>query len=155
MAELKLTAKEIMTKNPITLKKDTPVKQATEILSENNIGGAPVVDDDGNLIGIITESDLIAQDIRLHFPTYIQLLDGYIYLPGSLRHFEEEFKKAIGAKVGDVMTTDVITVNEDTTLEDMATFMVEYDIGRLPVVSHGEVIGIVTKSDLVKAISRK
>lgn len=154
MAELKMTAKDVMTKDPISFKKDTPVKDAAEILARNDIGGAPVVDDSGRLIGIVSESDLIMQDIRLHFPTFIQLLDGYIYLPGGLRRFEEQFKKAIGAKIGDVMTTEVITVDENASVEDIATLMIDNDISRIPVVAGDKPVGIVTKGDLVRAISK-
>ncbi len=154
MAEAQRTAKDIMTRGLVTFTKDTPVKEATEVLVKRNIGGAPVVDDEGKLIGIVSEGDLIMQDVRFHFPTYIQLLDGYIYLPRSLERFEEEFKKAVGAKVGDVMTTDVITVDEDASLEDVATLMVDKDVSRVPVVTDGKIIGIITKGDIVKAISK-
>ncbi len=154
MAELRKTAKGIMTKNPITFTPTMSVKEAAKILAEKDIGGAPVLDKDGRLVGIVTESDLIIQDVRLHFPTYIELLDGYLFLPGSLEYFEEEFKKAIGAEVADVMTMEVITVDENASVEDIATLMVEEDISRVPVMSDDKVVGIVTKGDLVRAISR-
>ncbi len=154
MTELRKTAKNIMTKNPITFTPTMSVKEAAKILAEKDIGGAPVLDSNGRLVGIVTESDLIVQDVRLRFPTYIELLDGYLYLPGSLEHFEEEFKKAIGAEVADVMTMEVITVGEGTSIEDIATLMVEKDIGRVPVMSGDRVVGIVTKGDIVRAISR-
>lgn len=154
MTELRKTAKNIMTKNPITFTPTMSVKEAAKILAEKDIGGAPVLDNNGRLVGIVTESDLIVQDVRLRFPTYIELLDGYLYLPGSLEHFEEEFKKAIGAEVADVMTMEVITVDEGTSIEDIATLMVEEDIGRVPVMSGDRVVGIVTKGDIVRAISR-
>lgn len=154
MTELRKTAKNIMTKNPITFTPTMSVKEAAKILAEKDIGGAPVLDNNGRLVGIVTESDLIVQDVRLRFPTYIELLDGYLYLPGSLEHFEEEFKKAIGAEVADVMTMEVITVGEGTSIEDIATLMVEEDIGRVPVMSGDRVVGIVTKGDIVRAISR-
>lgn len=144
---------EIMTKNPILLKPGTPVDEAADIFTKNNIGGAPVVDDNGRLAGIVTETDLLMQDVRLHFPTSIQLLAGTIYLE-SMKKFEDQLKKAVAAKVEDVMTRDVVTVKEYDTVETVATLMVEKDIGRIPVLSHdGKVSGIVAKKDLVKAIS--
>lgn len=154
MAQLKKTVRDVMTKDVIVFKKDTPVKEAAEQLSKASVGGAPVVDDEGNLIGIVTDGDLIMQDVKLHFPTYVQLLDGYIYVPGSLQRFENEFRKAIGATVKDVMTEEAITTEEDATIEDVATIMVEQDVSRLPVVSDGKLIGIITKGDLVRAIGR-
>jgi CBS domain-containing protein len=154
MAQLKKTVRDIMTREVIVFKRSTPVKDAAEQLSKASVGGAPVVDDEGNLVGIVTDGDLIMQDVKLHFPTYVQLLDGYIYVPGSLQRFEHEFRKAIGATVGDVMTEEVITTDEDATIEDVATIMVDQDVSRLPVVADGKLIGIVTKGDLVRAIVR-
>lgn len=154
MAEVRRKAKDVMTRGLVTFTKETSVKEATEALVKKKIGGAPVVDDEGGLIGIVSESDLIMQDVKLHFPTYIQLLDGYIYLPRSLERFEEAFKKAVGAKVGDVMTTDVVTVDEDASLEDVATLMIDQDISRVPVMADGKLVGIITKGDIVKAISK-
>jgi CBS domain-containing protein len=81
-------------------------------------------------------------------------LDGYIYVPGSFQRFEQEFRKAIGATVGDVMTEEVVTTSEDATVEDVATIMVEKEIGRLPVLTGGKLVGIITKGDLVRAIGK-
>ena len=154
MVQLKTEVKDIMTKEVITFKPDLPVKEAAKELSEANIGGAPVLDDEGRIIGIVVESDLIMQEVRLHFPTYVQLLDSYIYLPGSMSRFEKEFKKAVGAKVKDVMSTDVVTIDAGATVEDAATMMVDKDINMLPVMAEGKLVGVVSKRDLVKAIGR-
>ncbi|HCG98801.1 MAG: hypothetical protein A2074_03175 [Candidatus Aquicultor primus] len=154
MVQLKTEVKDIMTKEVITFKPDLPVKEAAKELSEANIGGAPVLDDEGRIIGIVVESDLIMQEVRLHFPTYVQLLDSYIYLPGSMSRFEKEFKKAVGAKVKDVMSTDVVTIDAGATVEDAATMMVDKDINMLPVMAEGKLVGVVSKRDLVKSIGR-
>ncbi|MDP2212029.1 MAG: CBS domain-containing protein [Candidatus Aquicultor sp.] len=154
MVQLKTEVKDIMTKEVVTFTPDLPVKEAAKELSEANIGGAPVLDDEGRIIGIVVESDLIMQEVRLHFPTYVQLLDGYIYLPGSMSRFEKEFKKAVGAKVKDVMSTDVVTIDASATVQDAATMLVDKDINMLPVMAEGELVGVVSKRDLVKAIGR-
>ncbi len=149
----RILVRDVMTKDIITLKPGQPVTDAAKILSDNRIGGAPVVDDDGRLVGIISESDLIIQDIKLHFPTYVQLLDGYIYL-GSLAKFEAELRKAVGAKVKNLMTADVVTTTGEATVEDVATLMVERDISRVPVVKDSLVVGVVAKSNLVRLLGR-
>jgi len=154
MAQLKKVVADLMIKKVLTFRKDTPVKEAAVQLSKANVSGAPVIDDEGKLIGIVTDGDLIMQDVKLHFPTYVQLLDGYIYLPKSLQRFENEFKKAIGATVGEVMTENVVTTTEDATVEDVATLMVEKDISRLPVITDEKLVGIITKGDLVRAIGK-
>lgn len=146
-------ASEIMTKEVITLDADMSVKNAAKVLSKNKIGGAPVVDGIGTLVGIVSESDLIVQDVKLHFPTYIHFLDSYIYTE-SLAKFEAQLKKAVGATVKDVMSTDVVTVTSDATVEDIATIMVAKDIDRVPVVADSRVIGIITKGNIVQTLGR-
>lgn len=148
-----MKVEEIMTKDLITVKPSDSVKDAAKIIVEKRIDGIPVVDDDNNLVGLITEGDLIMADVKMHFPTYIHLLDGYIYL-GSLKKFEQELKKAVGAKIKNVMTKDVITTTKDETVEDIATLMTEKGISKVPVLDGKKLIGIVTKKDIVKAISR-
>ncbi len=147
-------AREVMTSEVVTVSPRTPVTEAAKTLSENHIGGAPVVDNNGALIGIISESDLILRDVKLHFPNYISFLDSIIYLE-SLSKFEEQLKKAVGAKVKDVMTTEVQTVTGDATVEDVATLMVDKDIDRVPVIEGSQVIGIITKGNIVRLLGRE
>lgn len=148
-------AKDIMTKNPVTVTGDMAVKDLAELLAAKNIGGAPVVDDAGRVIGIVSESDLVVRDARIHYPTYIHLLDGFIYWPASVAKFNDEFKKALGSTVGDIMSDEVATAGPGATLEDLATLVVDNAIDRLPIVdADGKPIGIVTKHDIVTAISR-
>ncbi len=146
-------AKDIMTKEPVTLNENMAVKAAAEILLANGIGGAPVLSETGEMVGIIGEKDLIMADVKLDFPSYIHLLDGYIYL-GGLKKFEENLKKAVGAKVKDVMTETVITVDASDTVRDVATKMVREDVARVPVLDGGQLVGIITKADIMKDIIR-
>jgi CBS domain-containing protein len=148
-----IKAKDIMTTAVVTLKRDMGVKEAAETLLDNSIGGAPVVDDEGKVIGMVSESDLIMEDVKLHFPTFVHLLSGIIYLE-SLKSFEEKLRKAVGVKVEDVMSKKVITVTEDTPVEDIATLMIERKISRVPVVKKGKLVGLVSKRDIVRTIAR-
>ncbi len=151
MVELK--AKDIMTIDVLTVSKEAKVKEIAKLFSDKRIGGAPVVDESGQVIGIVTDGDLIMQDAKIHFPNYINLLDGFIIL-GSTKRFEEQLRKAVGAKVKDVMTKDVISVAEDTSIEDVATLMMERNVSRLPVVREGKLVGLITRGDIVRAISK-
>lgn len=151
MAEIKV--KDIMSKGVVFIKTGTPVKEVAKIFVEKEIGGAPVVDEKGEMIGIVTENDLIMQDVKVRFPTYIHLLDGVIFLEG-VKKYDEELRKAIGAVIDDVMTEEVVTVEENASIEDVATLMVEKEISRLPVTKEGKIIGIVTKRDIIEAISK-
>jgi len=148
-----MKVKDVMTTKLITVNPETPVKQIAELMLKHKIGGVPVVEGE-RLVGIITEEDLIMKNVKLHFPTYIQLLDAVIYLE-SLKKYEEELRKAIGATARDVMTRDPITISPEATLEEAATLMVERGISRLPVVESEKLVGIITKRDILKSISRE
>ena len=145
-----LTAKDIMTRNVITVKPDTSIEELASLLVENRISGAPVVDDSGNLYGIVTENDLISRDKRLHIPTVVSFLDAAIYLESS-KKFEKEVKRLTATKVGEICTRKVVTVAEDASITDIATIMAEKKVYLLPVVRSGKVLGIVGKRDIVKA----
>lgn len=148
-----MKARDVMSTNVRTVTADTSVKDAATMMAESDIGALPVMDEGGRLVGMVTESDLIMRDVKVHFPTYFQLLDGFVYL-GSIARFEHQLKKAVAAKVGDVMTRDVATVDGETDVEEIATMMVDRDISRVPVLEEGKLSGIVTKHDIVRAISK-
>ena len=122
----------------------TPIDEAARALSERGIGGAPVVDDDGAVVGLLEDDDLIVQDSPPPLP------DGDLgarRLPRaalSLAHFEADLRKAVGATVADVMDADPPTCGPDDTLEQVATVMHERNLSRLPVVDDdGALVGIV------------
>jgi len=142
-----------MTRDPVTVSPDTPVTDAAHLMSERHIGSLPVLDSEGALIGLVSESDLIMQDAKLHFPTYLHLLGGFIFYPGSTERFETDLRKAVGATVGDVMTSEPLTVTRDAGISDVATLMVEREVSRVPVLDGGRLVGIVSKSDIVRAIA--
>jgi CBS domain-containing protein len=145
------TVSEIMTPNPVTVTPETGVTEAAKLMVDNRIGALPVLEG-GRVVGLVTEGDLIHQDVKLEFPTYIQLLDGFIMYPPAQAKFENELKKAVAATVGDVMTADPITVQADSSVEDVATLLVERDVSRLPVLDGETLVGIVTKGDVVRSL---
>jgi len=149
-----ITAKDIMTEKVITVRPETPLEEFARILIENRISGAPVVDKDGNLVGIITENDLINQNRRLHIPTVIRLFDAFIMLesPGKIK---DEIKRITATKVWDICTKEVVTVSEDTPLQEIATIMSEKKIHLLPVMRDKRIVGIIGKADIIKAMAYK
>jgi CBS domain-containing protein len=146
-----LTARDIMTPDPVTIGPDISVTDAAHLMVTRRVGALPVVLD-GALVGLVTEGDLIMQDAKVHFPTYLSLLGGYIFAPGASDRFESALRKAVGATVGDVMTTEPITVTPDALVSDIATLLVERDVARVPVVENDRVVGIVSKSDIVRSL---
>ena len=144
--------RQVMTTDVLSLHPDDPIQEATRRLIERGVDGAPVVDETGQVVGLLTADDLLVQETRLHYPTVISLFGAYLELPSSHRHFEEELRKAVGAKVGDVMTTDPATCAEDDTLERAATLMHEHRVGRLPVTRDGALVGIVARGDILRSV---
>ena len=148
-----LKAKEIMTKEVITVREDTTIQELARILMQHRISGVPVVDAGGGLSGIVTESDLINKNKKLHIPTVLRLFDAYIPLGTS--KLETDIKRMAATTVGDILTKDVVSVKEDTTVEDIATIMSEQNIHLLPVLREGELVGIIGKKDLIRAVARE
>ncbi len=146
-----LTARDIMTDKVITISKDASIEKLSGILIKNKISGVPVTGEDGKILGIVTEADIIVQDTDLHFPAYFKLLDAVIYLE-SLNKFRNNLKKHLATKVEDIMTKKVRTVSPDTPVSELAEIMLSKKINRLPVVDENDhVKGIVTRADIVKA----
>lgn len=149
-----LTARDIMTGEVATVSPEASVRELAELLARIGVSGVPVVDEDGRLVGIVTEGDVILQDADLHFPHYVQILESFIYLE-SVRKFEERFRKAFGAKVGDIMSTELVTVAPETPVSDVATVMADKNVNRVPVVDGTRLVGIITRGDIVRAIAQE
>ncbi len=98
--------RQFMTTDVVVFRPSDKIEKAARLLSERGIGGAPVVDDDGVLVGLLEDDDLIVQDARLHFPTVISVLGAYIELPSSVARMEKELHKAVGATVADAALGD-------------------------------------------------
>lgn len=146
-------AKDVMSKKVISVKKETSIEDLSKILLKNKISGVPVVDDDGILVGIATEADLIVKDADLHFPRYFELLGSIIYLE-SLERFKKNLRKYLGTKVEDVMTAKVVTAKQDAKINEIANMMINKRINRIPIVDDdNRVIGIVTRADIVKSMT--
>ena len=144
-----LTARNIMTKDVITVTKDTPVSTLADILWENKISGAPVVDEKGNLLGVVTENDLIDQNKKVHIPTIMTILDSMIFLENPAK-LDKELKKMTGSKVGDIYSTEVITVTIDTPMYELATIMANQKVHTLPVVEKEKLLGVIGKADIIR-----
>ncbi len=147
-----LKAKDIMTKDVITVKADSTIEELARLLIEHKISGAPVVDDDGRITGVVTEHDLIKKNKRFHIPTIIRLFDAYFLLDSG--KVEDEIKKMVAITVGEIANKEVVSLSEETTLEDIATIMDEKNIHLLPVLRDNKVVGIVGKADVVASMTK-
>jgi CBS domain-containing protein len=148
------TVGEIMERDAIAVHADDTVETLLRTLREHELPGVPVVDADGRVVGIVTESDLVLRDEEedLRLPLHIDLFGGQIFL-GRLKPFEERVKKAIASTVADMMTADPITVTPETDVHDAARTISERRHNRLPVVDgDGRLLGVVTRLDVLEAL---
>jgi len=146
-----LNASDIMTTEVITVKKGESLKDLARILYDGHINGVPVVDDDGVLIGIICESDLIRKDKKLHIPTVVAVFDAVFYLE-SPKKFEKEIQRINAATVEDLYTKEVVTVDEKTPVDEIATLMTEKKIYTIPVLDGNRLVGVIGKADLIRTL---
>ena len=149
-----LTAKDIMTTTVITVRKDTSVNELAEVLWKNKISGAPVLDEEGNVVSVVTESDLIDQNKKVHIPTMISILDSVIFLESS-KKTEKEIKKMAGNTVQDICAKEFLSVSEDTALDEIATIMAEKKAHTLPVMKDNRLVGVIGKSDIIRAMANR
>jgi CBS domain-containing protein len=146
-----LNASDIMTTHVITVKKETSLKDLARLLYEHHINGVPVVDDDGQLIGIICESDLIRKNRKLHIPTVVALFDWVFYLE-SPKKMEKEIQRINATTVEDLYVKEVITVSETTPVEDIATLMTQKKAYTIPVMDGDRIVGIIGKGDVLRTL---
>jgi len=146
-----LKAKDIMTRTVITVSPDMEIVHAAKILLENRINGAPVMDETGKLVGILCQSDLIAQQKKLPIPSFFTFLDGLIALT-SMKQLEKQVQKIAAVTVAQAMTPNPVTVRPETDIEAVAALMVDQSFHTIPVVEEGELLGIVGKEDILKTL---
>lgn len=147
------TVADVMSREPITVKPETPLGDVIKILAERRISGLPVVDEVGKAIGVISETDLMWRESDVTPPPYIMLLDSVIYLENPAR-YERELHKALGQTAGEVMTTEPVTIAPDRPLREAAHMMHERSIHRLLVIDQQErLLGVLTRGDIVRAMA--
>jgi CBS domain-containing protein len=151
-----LTVADIMDRDPVTVEPDDDVETVLRLLKEHDLRGLPVVNDAGRCVGIVTESDLVIPDEQgdLHMPHYFELFGGVVFLE-PLRRFEERLRKAFASKVQDLMTGDPVTVAPSASVNEAARIISERRHDRIPVVEHGRLVGVVTRVDVLAALSRE
>lgn len=146
-----LKVKDIMTTELITVSPQTEIISAAKILLEKRINGLPVIDDSGRLVGILCQSDLVAQQKSIPIPSVYTLLDSFIPLT-SLKRIDKEVKKIAALKVEQAMTPDPVTVGPETDIEDVARLMVDKKYHTLPVMEGDKIVGVVGKEDVLKTL---
>jgi len=150
-----LTVADIMDTDTPTVNPDDTVEHVLQVLNDSELSGVPVVTAGGRCVGIITEADLImtGEDADLHLPHYFELFGGFVFLE-SLGHFEDRLRKATAALARDLMTEDPVTIEPSATVQEAARKISRSKHNRLPVVEHGRLVGVVTRVDVLEALTR-
>ena len=148
-----MQAKDIMTTNVATVRPDTSVEAISKLMLARNVSGVPVVDDNGAIVGIVTEGDLmlrkeVSGDARPHTSWWLRLIsdsktDAMAYI------------KSHGSRADEVMTRDVTVVKEDTPVGDIARILAEKHIKRVPVMRDGKLVGIVSRINLLRGLASR
>ena len=148
-----LKARDIMNAEPAYCDMDTPLSEIAGRFADEGISGLLVVNEDKRLLGVLTESDLIDQQARLHVPTAIAIFD--MVIPLGEGRFERELERMQALTAGDLMSGPVTTVGVDAGLNDIAALMNEGDVHCLPVVDGDNIEGVITQHDVIRALARR
>ena len=146
-----MKVKEMMTKNVVTVPPDAKIEDIAKVLIEHKISGVPVVDDVGNLLGIVSEGDLLHKEVSPQVPDIVNILGAFIYYNGVER-YNEEVKKLMARTAEEIMTSKVITVTEDEEISKVGELMMKHNIKRVPVMKSWQMVGIVSLADVIKTL---
>ena len=149
---MRLYARDIMTSPVITARPETPVKDLVALMATHRISGIPIVTSEHELIGIVTEGDLLYKEV-LPKPVEPARIVRRLPIPG-IAEAAERARKAEGLRADEIMTSPVLTVTEAATVHEIAGLMVKHKINRVPVLRAGRVVGIVSRADVLKAFNR-
>lgn len=141
-----------METNVITVNPDTTIQELAATLVENKISGVPVVDDAGKLIGIVTEGDLLHKQTSPKIPAVNLILGGLASMK-EYQQYNDDLKKLSALTASEIMTTTLAIVQEDTTVKEISSIMVSKNINRVPVVSNGKLVGLVSRADVLKTLT--
>ena len=145
-------AKDIMTTDVIVANKNDIIANVANLLIKEKIGGLPVVDEENKVVGIISETDIMKKESHVDSPRMLNFIQGIIFLD-DMKKFEDEMRAIAAYKVEDLMSKDIITVNENDTFDYVANVMINKSINRVPVVDENNFLkGIIFRYDIIKAM---
>lgn len=157
-----ITVKEAMQRNVIKFKDVDTISYVANVLRDKKISGAPIVDEDNRVIGIVSEGDIMrlievhSPNVNLILPAPLDLIELPLRMRYELDELSEGVAKAASVMVGEIMTKDVIKVKMDTSISDAAKLMDKHKVNRLPVVDEDDkLIGILTRGDIIGALVEK
>ncbi|GAB0058193.1 hypothetical protein SIID45300_02537 [Candidatus Magnetaquicoccaceae bacterium FCR-1] len=145
-----MKAKDIMVRDVITAPPEMSVRDLARLLTENRIGGVPIVEE-GRLLGMVTEEELLSQVKTIHPPLMITILDAVIPIAGEFR-YEEDLRRMAASTAGEIMRIDLEAVDEETELAEIATLISDRHVALVPVLRGESLVGIIGKRDVIRGM---
>lgn len=146
-----MKAKDIMVQDVVTVKPGASIKEIAQVLISHRVSGVPVVDRLGKLVGIVSEGDLLHKEVVPRTPDAINILGAIIYYNGVER-YNEDFKKMMARTAREIMSSHLITVTEDVEVNEIGKLMLEHNIKRVPVLRGSQMVGIISRADIIKTL---
>ncbi len=145
-----MQAKDIMTTNVVSVTPDTGVLEVAKLLVEKRIAGMPVVDDEGRVLGVVSESDLMYHELNPKEPGFFQLFIWGMKNEEKVEEYQKIIQKKSAATAGQIMTSPAITVDAGADVADVGQTMVDKRVKRVIVTQFGKLVGIISRADYVR-----
>ena len=146
-----MTVKDIMTTNLITIRPETSLREITQLLLENHISGLPVIDNEGNLVGIVSEGDLIYKEVATQSLDTLSIISALIHSDG-VQEYRKAANNILELTAADIMSSKVVSFSPDTSIQRVGQIMLEFHIKRIPIVEGKKLIGIVSRADIIRLL---
>jgi CBS domain-containing protein len=146
-----LKARDIMTREIVSVGLETSLKDLAAKFVETRVSNMPVVDDNGDLQGVVSETDLVEQQKPLHIPTVMAFFDGVFYLDSEKR-FQEQVDRVTAQTVGEICNRKPVTCSPEATVREIAGLMTTNKAHLIPVMENGKLVGVVARLDLIRAV---
>lgn len=146
-----MQAKDIMSREVVTVDENATIEEMAKTMLAHSISGIPVIDNQGHLVGVVTEGDLLRKKATPRIPGFVGVLGSIIYYRG-IEQYRDDFKKLAAVKASEIMSSDLVFVNQDAELAEVASLMLTNNIKRLPVVEDDKLVGIISRADIIKTL---
>lgn len=143
---------DIMTTKIIKVQPDTRVSEIARLMSQHSVSGLPVVDAADRVVGIVTELDMMVRNTHFELPQFIFIFDAMIPLE-TPSHYRERLENVLGTTAREIMSEPAVTITPDATIEELAELMVDRRMNPIPVVEAGRLVGIVSRSDIIRLMA--
>jgi CBS domain-containing protein len=143
---------DLMTSNVISIGPETHVGEIARLMSTHHISGLPVVDAHNQVLGVVTELDMMLRNTRFKLPNFIFIFDMMIPLE-TKKHYRERLTHVLGTTAREIMSAPAVTISPDAAIEELADLMVERRKNPIPVVKDGQLVGIISRSDIVRMMA--